>query len=103
MVAHTQHIKSSNNLSNRSKDVRVTSVQNRQGTDSEQLTTDSTQFVVTTLEVVDWGLGQHGVVFQFRLSQNWSVTSNDDQLGLTSSQGLDNGLVTKGVLTRLDN
>lgn len=79
-----------NNLGNGRKDVGVTGVQDRHNTDSEQLTTNSSQLVVTTLEVVDLGLGQHGVVFQLRLSQDWGVTGNDNQLGLTSSQGLDN-------------
>lgn len=48
-------------------------------------------------------LGQHSVVFQLRLSQDWGVTSNDDQLSLTSSQGLDGRLVTQGVFTGFDN
>lgn len=89
-------------LSQGSQDIRVTSVQNGNDTNSEQSTNGSTQFVVTTLEVVDLGLGQHGVIFQLRLSQDWGVGSNDDQLGLTLSQSLNSGLVTKGVLTRLD-
>lgn len=81
-------------LSQSGQDVGVTGVQNGDDTDSEQLTDGSTQLVVTTLEVVDSGLGQHGVVFQLRLSQDWGVGSNDDQLGLTLSQSLDGGLVT---------
>lgn len=89
-------------LSQRSQDVRVTSVQNGNDTDSEQLTDGSTQLVVTTLEVVHSGLGQHGVVLQLRLSQDWGVGGNDDQLGLALSQSLDSGLVTKGVFTGLD-
>lgn len=90
------------NLNGR-QNVRVTSVQNRQGTDSEQLTTGSTQLVVATWEVVQWSLRQHSVVLQLRLSQDWGVTGDDNQLGLTVSQGLDNGLVAQGVLTGLDN
>ena len=85
------------------QDVRVTNVQNGHGSDSEQLTADGTQLVVTALEVVDLGLRQHGVVLQLRLSQDWGVTGNDDQLGLTVSQRLDGRLVAQGVLTRLDN
>ena len=90
-------------LSQSGQDVGVTSVQNGQNTNSEQLTDSSTQFVVTTLEVVDLGLGQHGVVFQFRLSQDWGVGSDDDQLSLTLSQSLNGRLVTQRVLTGLDN
>lgn len=85
-----------------SQDVRVTSIQNSDNTDSEQLTDGSTQLIVTTLEVVHSGLGQHGVVLQLRLSQDWGVGGNDNQLGLALSQSLDSGLVTKGILTRLD-
>jgi hypothetical protein len=84
------------------QNVRVTSVQNGKDTNSEKLTTSSTQFVVTTLEVVDSGLGQHSVVFQLRLSQDWGVSCDDDHLSLTLSDRLDSRLVTKSVLTRLD-
>ena len=77
-------------------------IQNGHGTDSEQLTTNGTQFVVTTLEVVHLSLRLHGVVLQFRLSQHWGVSSNDNQLGLSGSQGLDNRLVTQGVFTGFD-
>lgn len=48
-------------------------------------------------------LGQHSVVLQLRLSQDWGVTGDDDQLSLTRSQGLDGRLVAQGVLTGLDN
>lgn len=72
-------------LSQSGQDIGVTGIQNGDDTDSEQLTDGGTQFVVTTLEVVDLGLGQHGVVFQLRLSQDWGVGSNDDQLRLTLS------------------
>lgn len=76
------------------QDIGVTSFQDSDNTDSEQLTDGSTQFVVTTLEVVNSGLGQHSVVFQLRLSQDWGVGSNNDQLGLTLSQSLDGRFVT---------
>lgn len=88
---------------NSRQDVRVTGIQDSQGTNSEQSTADGTQLVVTTLEVVDLSLGQHSVVLQLRLSQHWGVTSDDNQLGLTVSQGLDSGLVAQAVLTGLDN
>lgn len=87
---------------NGGQNVGVTGVQDRQGADSEQLTDHGTQLVVTTLEVEDGGLRQHGVVLQLRLSQDGGVGRDDDQLSLTGSQGLDNRLVTKGVLTGLD-
>lgn len=85
------------------QDVRVTGIQDSQGSDSEQSTASGTQLVVTTLEVVDLSLGQHSVVLQLGLSQHWGVTSDDNQLSLTGSQGLDSGLVAQAVLTGLDN
>lgn len=51
---------------------------------------------------MDVGLGQHGVVLQLRLSEDWGVGSDDDKLSLTLSHGLDDRLVTKGVLTGLN-
>lgn len=44
---------------------------------------------VVTLEVVDVGLGQHGVVLEFTLSERRGVASNDDELGLSGSEGLE--------------
>lgn len=38
---------------------------------------------VVTLEVVDVGLGQHGVVLKLTLSERRGVASNDDELGLS--------------------
>ena len=76
------------------QDIGVTGFQDSDNTDSEQLTDSGTQLVVATLEVVDLGLGQHGVVLQLRLSQDWGVGSNNDQLGLTLSQSLDGRFVT---------
>lgn len=81
------------------KQVRVTGIKNSQGTDSEELTTGSSQLIVTTLEVVDVGLGQHGVVLQLGLSQDWGVGRDDNQLGLTLSDSLDGGLESQGVLS----
>lgn len=92
--ARTCRLARSSCLSQSSQDVGVTGVQNGNDTDSEQLTDSGTQLVVATLEVVDLGLGQHGVVLQLRLSQDWGVGSDDDQLGLTLSQSLDGRLVT---------
>lgn len=93
--------KSGKDLSS-SQDVRVTGISDSQNTNSEQFTTSGTQFVVTTLEVRDLSLGQHGVVFNFSFSQDWSVSSQNNQLSLTLSQGFDTGFVTKLVFTRFD-
>ena len=90
-------------LSRSGQNIRITSFQNGQNTNSEQFTNSGTQFVVTTLEVVNFGFTQHSVVFQFRFSQNWGVGSNDDQFGRTLSQGFDSGFVTQSVFTRFNN
>ena len=44
---------------------------------------------------MDRCLGKHGVVLELRLPQGRCVASNDDKLGLASSQALEGGLVTK--------
>jgi hypothetical protein len=51
---------------------------------------------VVAREVVDGSLGQHGVVLELTLTERRSVGSNEDQLGLAGTQGLDGGLVAKG-------
>lgn len=72
---------------------------------------------VVTGEVVDVGLGQHGVVWEgsastrtlesrqltleLTLAERGGVASNDDKLGLSRSEGLEGGLVSKGDLSRL--
>lgn len=86
----------------RRQNVGVTGIQDSHSTNSEHLTANGTQFVVTSLEVEDLGLGQHSVVLQLRLSQDRSVSCDDNQLSLTSSESLDSGLESQGVLTGFD-
>lgn len=50
---------------------------------------------VGTGEVVNWGLGQHGVVLQLGLAQGRSVARDDDELGLAGSQTLEGRLVAE--------
>lgn len=50
---------------------------------------------VGTREVVNWGLGQHGVVLQLGLAQGRSVAGDDDELGLAGSQTLQGRLVAE--------
>lgn len=38
---------------------------------------------IVTGEVVDVGLGKHGVVLEFTLPERRGVASNDDELGLS--------------------
>ena len=42
-------------------------------------------------EVVDRGLGQHGVVLELRLAERGSVAGDDDKLGLAGAEGLQAG------------
>ena len=44
---------------------------------------------VVTSEVVDIGLGQHGVVFQLGLAERRCVAGNDDELGLSGAELLE--------------
>ena len=46
-------------------------------------------------EVVDGGLGQHGVVLELRLAERGSVAGDDDKLGLAGAEALEGGLVTE--------
>lgn len=55
---------------------------------------------VVAREVVDRGLGQHGVVLELRLPQGRSVASNDDELGLASTEALEGGLVAESDPTK---
>lgn len=46
-------------------------------------------------------LSKHRIVLQLRLAEWWGVASNDDQLGLSVSQGFECGLVSEFILARL--
>lgn len=85
------------------ENVRVTGIENGKSSNAEKLTAGGSELVVATLEVVHSALGKHGVVLQLRLAEGRSVTSNDHKLGLSLTERLDGGLVTKGVLSGLDN
>ncbi len=50
---------------------------------------------VVSGKVVDIGLGEHGVVLKLALAERRSVAGNDDQLGLSRTEGLEGRLVTK--------
>jgi len=51
--------------------------------------------------VVNVGLGKHSVVLDLRLAERRAVVRDDHKLGLSGTEGLEGGLVTKGVLARL--
>lgn len=44
---------------------------------------------------MDRGLGQHGVVLELRLPQRRRVAGDDNELGLSSAQALEGGLVAE--------
>lgn len=54
-----------------------------------------------TSEVVDTSAGKHGVVLNLRLAESGEVGGKEDELGLALAEGLEGGLVAKGVLSRL--
>jgi hypothetical protein len=56
---------------------------------------DGCAYVVSG-EVVDVGLGEHGVVLELRLAERWGVASDDDELGLSGAEGLEGRLVSEG-------
>jgi len=85
-----------------SDDVTVTRVHNGHDAAAKVLTAGGSQLVVGTREVEDSGLSEHGVVLDFGLGQWGAVGSNDNQLGLSGAESLQRGLVTKSVLTTLD-
>ena len=66
------------------ENIRVTSIGNSHGRDTEVLSASGTEVQAVALIVVDGGLGEHGVVLQLRLSQGGAVVGNKDQLGYTS-------------------
>merc|ERR1719430_2420385 len=82
-------------------DVTVPWVSDAQGAHSEVLPAGRAQLVVVASVVVDSCLGQHGVVLNLRLSEWWSIVSDDDKLRLPISQGLQCLLVSQAVLPRL--
>jgi hypothetical protein len=46
-------------------------------------------------EVVDVGLGKHGVVLELTLAERRGVASNDDELGLSGAEGFEGRFVSK--------
>lgn len=66
------------------EDIRVTSVGDGHGRDSEVLSASSAEVQAVTLIVVDGGLGEHGVILKLRLSQGRAVVGDEDQLGYNS-------------------
>lgn len=60
-----------------------------------QCKANSIETYVVAREVVNGSLGQHGVVLELTLAERGSVGRDDDQLGLSVTEGLEGGLVTK--------
>ena len=51
---------------------------------------------VVTGEVVDIGLGQHGVVLELTLAKRRGVSGDDDELGLSGSKSFEGRFVSEG-------
>lgn len=83
--------------------VRVSGIGDGEDTNTEVLTTSGSEIDVVSGVVVNGGLGKHSVVFNFGLAETRAVGRDDDQLGLTGTEGLEGGLVPENVLTGLDN
>lgn len=56
---------------------------------------------VVAVEVVDRGLGQHGVVLQLGLPQRRGVAGDEDELCLAGAEGLEGRLVSEHDLAGL--
>merc|ERR1712029_503344 len=85
------------------QDVRVTGIEDGHGRATEELTAGGTELDVVAGEVVNRGLGQHGVVLELRLAERGSVAGDDDKLGLAGAEALEGGLVTESDLSGLHN
>ena len=68
------------------QDIRITSISDRKNAGTEKLTTSSTKINVVTVVVMNTSLGQHGIVFDFRLAKRRAVTGNDDQFGYRQTE-----------------
>lgn len=56
---------------------------------------------VVAVEVVYRSLSKHGVVFELRLAQGWTVGGDEDQFSLAGAEGLHGGFVAHGHLVWL--
>ena len=81
--------------------IGITRVGDGQAANSKVFTASGTQVNVGSTVVVDAGLTQHSKVLDFTLSEWWDVARDQDELGLSSSQALEHGLVTQSVLSTL--
>ena len=66
------------------------------------LTAGSTERNVVSGVEDNLGLGEDSVVLDFCLSDGGAVVGEDDELGLTGSEGSEGALVAKSVLSTLD-
>ncbi|KAF8382023.1 hypothetical protein PRIPAC_71165, partial [Pristionchus pacificus] len=69
--------------------------------DTEELSASGSELDVVAVVVVDSSLSEHGVVLDLRLSEGGGVAGDDDQLGLSTAEGLEGLLVSEAVLSRL--
>ena len=71
------------------EDIWISWVWDDHGGDGEKLTESSSELKVVSVEVVNIGLSEDSVVFQFGSSDGWAVVWDQDKFGLTGSKGFD--------------
>ena len=85
------------------EDVRIAGVGDHDGGDGEEFSNGGSELDVVSLEVVHIGLGEHGVVLKLSSSDGRAVLGDDDEFGLSLSEGLDGVLVSNLEFSGLDN
>ena len=76
------------------EDVWISWVGDDHGWDSEKFTNGGTKFDVVSVKGVNIRFGKDSVVLELGSSDCWAVAWDEDELGLSASQGLDGVLVS---------
>merc|ERR1712142_7435 len=84
-------------------DVTITWICDAKGTHSEVFTACCTELNVIPCVMMNTGLCQHSIVFNFTFPELWSVVGQDDEFSLALSQVLEGLFVSKVVLAALHN
>ena len=82
-------------------DVGVTGVSDGEGGGAEVLTAGGTEIQVGAVVVVDGGLGEHAVVFEFGLADGVAVVGDNNDLSATGTEGSHSLVEAEDVLTGL--
>ena len=82
-------------------DVGVTGVSDGEGGGAEVLTAGGTEIQVGAVVVVDGGLGEHAVVFEFGLADGVAVVGDNNDLSATGTEGSHSLVEAEDVLAGL--